>query len=366
ALMSFPVGATSVAVGVNLTCGGTQVTALNLTSSLTSRLLGGDVKFWDDAELVAQNASLAGCHVPVQRVVRMDKSTTTQIVKNYLVNADNARSTSTSCFTGGTWSSLATDPNNTVWPNGAPNCSALVIPSSPGSAAQLSLCAGTAGAICYSDLPDTAGAPANTLALASLRNSTGTAFQGPQVGSSRANCNLGVVTLPTGGARGAVGLNTGANPDNWATNGPAGSRGDITFKGPAYPICELTYALVYTNLKTTGTGIARLTFDQRQTLYAFFSYILSSPGQDKLSLARFQGLPTSNVSSLSSSFHATFGGGAAKERLKPRVRAADLGWSDPETRPMSAPDYSPVSDEHVSCARCGRLVDGPTLDDEDW
>src|SRR5262249_34942994 len=52
--------------------------------------------------------------------------------------------------------------------------------------------------------------------------------------------------------------------------------------------------------------------------------------------------------------------------LKPRVHAADLGGSDSETLPMSAPDLRPVSEEHVSCAKCGRSVDERTVDEEDW
>lgn len=314
-IMSFPIGGTSVVIAVNLEaadCGGASG-ALLLTTSLLSRLLGGDIRMWNSAALRPQvggstiNSWLQNCNVPVTRVVRFDRSSTTQTVKNYLVNADNARATSTQCFVGGTWSVYASDANNTQWPNdGGGVCSPLTTSGSAGVTSQLSTCAATTGALCYADLPAIPGSPGASLLRAFVRNSTDTSFQAAQSGSSKANCNFGTLSLPTGGSSGAVGLNESANPDNWATDGPAGSRGDVTFEGPAYPICALTFALVYSGLKSSPGALFRLTYNQRQTLYAYFSWVLSSPGLDRMTKSSFQGLPPAPASTLRAGFQANY------------------------------------------------------------
>jgi hypothetical protein len=208
---------------------------------MISRLLGGDIKTWDNAALRAGgvNAALANCHRNVTRVVRLDTGATpTEVVKNYLVNADDARSTTTTtCYLGGHWASLTTD----VWPedNGT-FCSGLTTANTAGAAAQLAKCAATSGALCYADLPD--ALPQTTLIRPSLRNAVNTGFAAP-VNGTRTSCSFGTLVLPGGGdAAGAVGLNAS---DSWATDNSAGDRADVTFQGAAYPVCELTFALVY-------------------------------------------------------------------------------------------------------------------------
>src|SRR5262249_34383583 len=63
-IMSFPVAASPVAIGVDLQavdCGGTKPSNLQFTTSMISRLLGGDIKTWNDPDLRAGgvNGSLA-------------------------------------------------------------------------------------------------------------------------------------------------------------------------------------------------------------------------------------------------------------------------------------------------------------------
>jgi ABC-type phosphate transport system substrate-binding protein len=301
--MSFPVGGTSVALGINLpasACGGTKPAAIQLTTSLASRLLGGDIKTWDDAGLRAGglNPGLANCHVNVTRVVRSDSSTTTQILKNYLVNADDSRSTSVSCFLGGHWDVFATPANDTLWPIGGA-CSTLANGGSPGPGPQLTTCASTTGAVCYGDLSDVLGQA--TLIRPSIRNAVDTAFAPPSI-STRANCSFGTLILPANTDAGAVGLDA---QDTWATDNPSGNRGDATFTGSAYPICELAFALVDTGLRS-GNTTARLTYDQRQTLYAFISYALSSAGQDRVGSAGFASMPVATVSSERRGFQSNY------------------------------------------------------------
>ena len=117
------------------------------------------------------------------------------------------------------------------------------------------------------------------------------------------------MTLPSGAANGAVGLNGGVNPDNWATDGPAGNRGDVTFRGTGYPICGLTFALIFKGLSADGGAtnpIGRLNIDQRRTLYSYVSYILSSAGQDKLTKVLYQSLTPSNVSTFRTGFQTNY------------------------------------------------------------
>src|SRR5262249_43401437 len=131
------------------------------------------------------------------------------------------------------------------------------------------------------------------------------AFQAPDV-STRANCNFGTLTLPGATPGAAVGLDT---TDNWAIDNPAGNRGDATFKGTLYPICGVTFALVYTGLDNNAAAnnaITRLNANQRRTLYAYESYILSSAGQDRLSTANYNGIPAAIVSTLRNGFQANY------------------------------------------------------------
>src|SRR5262249_26290293 len=174
---------TSIAIGVNLQaadCGGTKPSAIQLTAPMISRLLSGDLKSWDDPALRAGgvNAALANCHRAVTRVVRLDVTQTTQNLKNYLVHADNNRTSATSCFFGGHWSAYATPAFNMSWPDDGGNlCSTLLVPGSLGDGAQLSLCTSTPGAICYADLPSMLAQP--SLIRPAIRNATDTAYAAP-------------------------------------------------------------------------------------------------------------------------------------------------------------------------------------------
>jgi ABC-type phosphate transport system substrate-binding protein len=350
-LMSFPVAGSAVAIGVNLKSVCPTVTSLNLTGAQISELFGGDILNWNDSRLQAgQSAAivtaLQGCTVPVTRVVRLDDSGTTQIFKNYLGHVDMNRASAT-CDPGNVWgtanngsgtgSGLAGASPNYEWPNfttaatggtgtvhpdgatknGAPatgTCSAIdtgdvngnngVINVGEGVVAGTVSTAGT-GTVFYADLPDlknytgcTGTCPA---IIASVRNSTNTANVQPST-ASRANCSFGAIVPPPSSA---VGLNLS---DTWATNNTSGNRGDVTNTGTVYPICGVTFDLVFTGLSgATGTGpVSELTNDQRRAIYSFFTYILSSPGQANLTSKFYQALPSSLVDTLRGAFQAGF------------------------------------------------------------
>jgi hypothetical protein len=99
-----------------------------------------------------------------------------------------------------------------------------------------------------------------------------------------------------------------ADWDTWATDNPSGAHGDVTDSGNLYPICGVTFGLVYTGLAdgTQPNAIAGLTADQRRTLYAYFSYILSSGGQKQLLTSYYQGLPPALLSPIRAEFQRNF------------------------------------------------------------
>ena len=310
-IMSFPVAGSSVAIVVNLQaadCGGIKPPRLAFTALQVSLLFGGEIQTWNDPRLRTSaapnnNAQLANCPGAVTRIKRFDKSGTTQIFKNYLKNQpDNARTGAGCTNAAGDWTVLAQDANNTQWPNTG-TCSALTDGAANGNGPLLSKCLATPGCVGYADLAD---AKANaTLIRATVRNSTDTNFAAPD-SASRANCNFGTVSLPGNTAGDAVGLSA---TDNWALDNPAGNRGDATFKGALYPICGVTFGLVYTGLDNNAAAnnaITRLTANQRRTLYSYELYILSSAGQDRLSTANYNGFPPSVISTLRAGFISNY------------------------------------------------------------
>jgi ABC-type phosphate transport system substrate-binding protein len=341
-VMSFPVAGSSDAIAIRLDAGAgcpnrtSATTAINLTTAALSGLAGGDILTWGDSRLTANNASLVGCTVPVRRVVRFDKSGTTQIFKNYLSNADPNR-TGATCDPGNSWNSLAQDANNVSWP-GAPGnagppptsqgvaatatCSALANGGSNGNPAMITATRATNGSFSYPDLADAVVAGTPPLVLAGVRNATNTSFQGPSAGNP-ANCDLAVNT-PGSGSSGAVGLDRSRDPaagiftnDTWAFNNdapwPSGAnpnvnRSDVTFKGSKYPICGLTFDFVYTGLNNGAApnAIARLAANQRRTLYSFVTYMFSPAAQSRLAAARYAPLPATVLPTLRAGFQAGF------------------------------------------------------------
>jgi ABC-type phosphate transport system substrate-binding protein len=334
-VMSFPLHAGAVALGINLNttvCPGatnSQLSSIQLTPRMVSGLLGGDIREWDDLELrdangdgVADvNTFLSNCNakpgdpggVDVQRKVRRSESGTTKILKYYLARTDNDR-VGASCDPFTTWTSWNVDTR--LWPRagdeapplnsifapqavaGDADCTSLEASTSPTSVAQLDLCAANEGSICYGDVAEVASYP--QLRRATVRNAINTAYQSPVVGL-RANCRFETLTAPPGGATGWVGLTPGAS---WAWN-QAPNYGDITNAGSGYPICGLTFALVYTGGGTCA-AFSRLTDPQCRLLYAYFSYMLSDLGQDRLNLNQYASLPAGARALIRSGFQSNF------------------------------------------------------------
>jgi hypothetical protein len=85
-------------------------------------------------------------------------------------------------------------------------------------------------------------------------------------------------------------------------------HGDVTDTGSLYPICGVTFGMVFTGLAdgTQPNAVAGLTADQRRTLYAYFSYVLSSGGQKQLLTSYYQAIPTSLLAPIRAEFQKNF------------------------------------------------------------
>jgi ABC-type phosphate transport system substrate-binding protein len=318
-IMSFPVTGSSVTPAVNLTtttCGGKPPpAAINLTPKALSRLFGGDIAAWNDEELVKipGNAEvgkeLANCTAKVIRIVRFDSSGTTNILKQYLIRAEEER-TGQKCAAGKKWSAYFT--TNTEWPGKqSPStegtCSEIKAPGSSGGKEVIALVKATEGAVGYSDLADSAE---KGLLLPSVESALKTgSFQPPNTGKS-ANCTYTSLSLPGASQSDAVGLNP---EDQWANNneenlGSTGNHENATDVGSKYPICGITFDLVYTGLDNgkVANADSRLTADQRRTMYAYFTFIESSAAQDLLGSNNYAPLPSAWLPKLRGGFQENF------------------------------------------------------------
>lgn len=315
-IMSFPIAGSSVAIAVNLQaadCGGTKPATPAFTPAQMTYIEGGSAITWNDPKLVAGNPTLANCTGAITRVVRQDNSGTTGIYKSYLIRIDDAR-TGATCAGGATWTSFNGSPN-TSWPSGS-GCSPLAVPATSGGSALISLLATTHGGIGYADLADEVnGSPPapNGFEAVSVQNAAATSYQSPGSGKA-ANCDYSVLSLPGSSGSDAVGLNGSDNwgNDNAIVNGGTGGTDHVnaTDLGVKYPICGITFDLVYSNLGLGGgaspNAISTMTSNQRRTLYSFVTYVLSSTAQGKLGNIYYAPLPTLWLPALVSGFQSNY------------------------------------------------------------
>ncbi len=309
-LMAFPIGGSAEGVAVNLTntqCTGTggAPTSIDLTGAQLSAIMGGSIAKWNDPSLTTNNPGLAACNFPITRVVRQDTSGTTHIFMTYLQDVDNSR-TGATCAAGTTWASYNGSVNN-VWPSGT-GCSTLAPGASSGGPAQLAVLNSTPGGIAYADLSDVVNLTGADIQVA-MQNGAGTAYVSAANGLG-ANCDLSALSEPGGGASTAmVGL---VSTDNWgsdnATVNGTGNHDDANNIGTVYPICGLTYALVYSGLHgAAGTGaVSQMTVDQRRTLYSYMTFVLSSLGQSILPNNNYASLPATWQPAVLAGFQKNF------------------------------------------------------------
>ena len=309
-LMSFPIGGSSEGIEINLTntqCTGTggAPTSLEFTGAQLSAIMGGSIAKWNDPSLETNNPGLSACNFPITRVVRQDTSGTTHIFMTYLQDVDNSR-TGATCAPGTTWASYNGSVNN-VWPSGT-GCTTVTTNTLSGGQALLSTLNATPGGIGYADLSD-AVTITGGLIQATMQNAAGTSYVAPANGLG-ANCDLSAMSEPGGGASTSmVGLTA---TDNWgsdnATVNGTGQHDDANNIGTVYPICGLTYDLVYSGLHgAAGTGaVSAMTADQRRTLYSYMTFVLSSLGQSILPNNNFASLPATWQPAILAGFQHNF------------------------------------------------------------
>ena len=82
----------------------------------------------------------------------------------------------------------------------------------------------------------------------------------------------------------------------------------MTFTGAGYPICTLTYALVYAGLndKSVANPISWLSDNARRTMYSYFTYVFSPAAQSRLTPAGYAPVPPGFLTKLRAGFQANF------------------------------------------------------------
>ena len=318
-IMSFPVGGASVALPVHLTAATCENNPANVPTSLkftaheVSRIFGGEAATWSDTELAGTNPALKKCPGAITRVVRFDNSGTTNIFKSYLIRAETPRAGGAPTCAKESWAFYNGSPN-TKWPEASEGgtCTAVVTAGKSGGPALIEKLKTVEGGIGYADLSNATGPEVEGAGFVNptVQNAIKTSFQSPEEGNG-ANCTYKVVSLPGVTAEESVGLNI---KNNWSNNnetnaGSPANHENPTDLGSLYPICGLTFDLVYTGLSNTegkANPISRLSANQRRTLYSYMSYILSSEGQEHLGSIEYAPLPTTWLPLLREGFQEKF------------------------------------------------------------
>jgi hypothetical protein len=309
-VMTLPITGGAVAIAIHLgtvacPAPATIPTSVTLTALDLSKLYGGDFATWNQLS----DPGLAGCTGAITRVVRLDKSGTTQTFKNGLRNMDGNRTlcdAGANAITPDTWggstpgTGFSADANNTVWPSGGTCANNLDAKS--GTGAVVTETQAVDGAVGYGDL---SAWPTTGVIFANLTTATGSTI-GPGSPGGTSNCDLGAKGLPGSTNNDAVGLNT---TSSWASDA-ATLVSDITFPagGTGYPVCALTWDMVYTRLNSGAVAnpIGGLTADQRQSLYSYFIYVFSPLGQSKLTTVGYDQLPLAWLQKVRDGFRANF------------------------------------------------------------
>jgi ABC-type phosphate transport system substrate-binding protein len=340
-MMAFPIGGSSAAILVHLTsvsCGGVEPpSTFEFTPTELSRIFGGDALTWNDEELVKNNPGLSVCTAAIARIVDQNNSGTGSVLKSMFANAEerpegaaepkekgivlNNREGSPEeagkhtfqCAPGHRWKSFLSP--NTNWPSESEGgvCSRTGGSARSGDAEEIHVLSEVTGGIGFANLPQaiSIGVEIDHMAIATVRNATGNAYAKPNNGKAP-NCSnfAATASLPGVNAEEAVGLNA---VDDWSYNNREENgkpnHGNVTLKGDRYPICSLTWDMVYTHMASSTdpeVAIKRLTPDQRMTEFDYFSWILNEGTQKELAKDDYAPLPESWLEFLRPGFEANF------------------------------------------------------------
>jgi ABC-type phosphate transport system substrate-binding protein len=329
-VMSFPIAGYAESIPVHLTttsCPSGVPASLSFTAKEVDNLFSGNYKEWTEKELVETNPELNNCAgAKITRVVREDNDgADTSILKTYLTKVDNKRelfpegTTKNSCIGDEkrTWEEYNASPDGgpggAEWPGKGKagtekegECSKIVAPAKSGASEVIKSIIKEPASVGYASLAEGSKEEAKNakLILASVQNATKTSFQAPNA-ETGSNCDFKTLSLPGVTQKEAVGLN---QEESWATNNPAGNHGNATDLGAKYPICGITFDLVYADLDNgeVANPISRLSADQRRTLYSYFTFTLSSAAQETLTGFYYAALPPAWLGTLRGGFQSNF------------------------------------------------------------
>ncbi|WP_022927797.1 substrate-binding domain-containing protein [Patulibacter americanus] len=328
-LLTVPVAQSSVATVVKLPAGCTVPgSARRMTRAVLEGAFAANANYTQWGQILP-GITGAGCDTaPVKRVVRLDSSGTTFAFKNYLRDID------TSDFT----SALT----NQQWPNDT-GATQVVKPTSNGAGPLLDTLNGLAGGgIGYADLAaarargfDSNVEPAKIpgsnppvdnpkagqvdesdttfwVSVANRKNE----FRSPALGDTAGTSNTGSNCRNTSYQNGTS-PTLPAVTESWANVNASASETD-------YPLCALTYELVWQDMLKANVGIAAdkkpYTQGQARAVKDYLGYVLNANGgQVALAANGYQGLPTVDEKT----------GGAAKGSMLEVAQAAQssLTWN---------------------------------------
>jgi phosphate transport system substrate-binding protein len=264
-----PLAVGAVTISYNLASCGIGQEQLNFRSPVASAIFAGVVTSWSDPLLVADNPALSACNKSIKLAVRSDVSGTTYAFKDYL----SKRNPFWRAYMKDVDFSAAGGPKqiqNTAWP--AQDAFGAQLLRGNGNGGVAAAVKNNDGAIGYVELST---AKANGLTWGKV-DGPHLQFMRPDTGRS-ANCD----EAATGAAFPPSTLSSG-----WDLASITDSANPT-----AYPICTITFALVYNNLKSAyGGGFSAA---QAQTLADYLGTALSAPVQ--ASLANFGYAPLSTA-----------------------------------------------------------------------
>jgi VCBS repeat-containing protein len=302
-LLTIPVAQSSIAPVVKLPAGCTVPLADHRISR--ARLEGtfaGKSDFDTWGELFPTIAGSGCAEKPLTRVVRSDSSGTTFGFKNYLRDIP------------GYTADFATAPGNTEWPNNT-GTTAVARPGSAGAGALLDLLnsRSTEGGIGYADLaaarskgfdtdvqggtlpgtttpnPDVGKPDVNDTSFWLTVERRDGAFQSPALSDTKGTANTGSNCRNVSYADATTGK-LPAVTETWTNVTASASTAD-------YPLCVLTYELVWQDMVKANVGLApgkpAYTQSQARSVKDYLGYILNAGGgQAALAPNGYQGLPS--------------------------------------------------------------------------
>ena len=259
-----------------------------LTNSNLSGIMEGRIRNWEKVE-TAEEEVAGACNSPITRVVRKDGSGTTYQFKNYLfkLNSGQLRCSEGLVEAGkkATWQQLEPigegGKPNIVWPQSCTEqeMSTVVTATGNGGGELVKKVNTTSGSIGYASVPDSVANKSGNTRILQLQNNgqkgaSEATFGEPAVGGV-ANCSKATYQVPK--------LN-GSLDFDWSQVFSA----KPSVGGEAYPLCTLTYSLVWNSY-----GSAGFTEGAATTVRDYVYDYVTNAGQAAINSNNYAAVPSS-------------------------------------------------------------------------